>query len=153
LVLIVPVIRQKHGSKMKRRFLLLLALSLGIGIILMIQISRIFAYNSTLSVLLTFDPFHLVIINLAIFLFAIVITALPSRITLRWYHIGSAVNDELNKKASRVMGFKVEEWNAQMVIMRKFTGPVFSKWMLRIIGLVISGVSAFDIFEIIIHMK
>lgn len=51
------------------------------------------------------------------------------------------------------MGFRVEEWNAQMVIIRKFTGPLFGKWMLRIIGLLISVVSTYDIFEIIIHMR
>ncbi len=138
---------------MKRRLLLLSAFGLFIGMIIIIQISRIFAWNSALSPLVTFNPLYLIIINLAILLFGIALVALPSKITLRWCRIGSAINDELNKKASRIMGFEVEEWNAQMVILRKFTGPVFGKWMLRIIGLVICGMSAYYIFEIIIHMR
>ena len=140
-------------NKVTRRFSLLLAFGLLIGIILIIQVSRIFTWDSTLFPLVTFNPLHLIIINLLIFLFGIALVMLPSQITLRWYQIGSAVNDDLNKRASRIMGFKVEEWNAQMVIMRKFTGPVSSKWMLRTIGLVISGISAYYIYEIIIHIR
>ena len=137
---------------MKHKFSFLLTFAFFIGMIFIILISRVFTHNSTLSPVVTFNPLHLIIINLAIFLFGIVLIMFASKIGIWWYQTYYNAIDELNRRASVTWGFKVEEVFAQEAIIRKFTGPNTVIWMLRIIGLVISGISAYNIFDIIIHI-
>ena len=134
---------------MKRNLFMLIGLILFIALILIILISRIFTYDSTLSVLISFNPLHLIIINAVIFLSGITLIIFSSKIGIWWYQTYYSAIDGLNTKASSKLGFEVENVFAQESVIRKFARPYLVVWMLRIFGLVFSSLSAYYLYGIL----
>ena len=124
-----------------------------LSIILIMLISREFTYSSTLLVIISFNPFLLVVANILILLVGIVLIVLASKIGIWWYRIYYDTIDEVNRKASSKLGFEVEEVFAQEAVIRKFVKPNFMVWILRIFGFIFCGISGFDILGLIIHMR
>ena len=134
---------------MKRNLLMLTGLIMFIAIILIIRISRIFTYDSTLSVLISFNPIHLIVINAGIFLSGIALIVFSSKMGIWWYQTYYSAINGLNRKASSKLGFEVEDVFAQESVIRKFARPYLVVWMLRTFGLVFSSVSAYYLYGIL----
>ncbi len=137
---------------MNRATLLLTSLILFVSTILILLISRVFTYNSTLPILQSMAPLYLVLINGAIFSFGIIFVLVSSKVGAWWYKTYYNAINGLNEKASVRLGFHIDDIFAHEAIIRRFTGVNFVIWMLRTFGLIISLVSSYYIYELIVNM-
>jgi hypothetical protein len=127
-------------------------------LIFMLLVTGLLSFQSSLNQILGIAPLYFAGINLLTSVYGLFLLFFTSRIGSWLGRKGAGtyetMDESLTKAVSKISGCEVEHWNPQALLMDKYLTPILKKynvgtWLIRIVGLTIFCLSAYNIYEII----